>query len=90
MFEKTRLGHQALTDKDIENQMYFKDRKELYGTEEEAKGPGDLDDNPLREMTEYEKDLLLKFAENDAEIDQMLDVVIEGVGRLKLHAQDIG
>lgn len=31
-----------------------------------------------------------KFEENDAEIDEMLDVVIDQIDKLKLHAEGIG
>lgn len=44
------------------------------------------DDEANREMNEYEKDLMNKFEQNDKEIDDMLDLVINKVEALKLHA----
>lgn len=43
---------------------------------------GELD----REMNEYEKELMAKFEQNDAEIDEVLDSIIEVAERLKFHA----
>lgn len=40
-------------------------------------------------MNEYEVGLLKKFEENDAEIDEMLDKVIELADMLKGHAQNL-
>lgn len=43
-------------------------------------------DDALREMTEYENDLMKKFETNDQEIDDMLDEVINQIDGLKIHA----
>ena len=71
---------------DIENQMVFFSRKELnqkYGKMD------DIEDG-IREMNEYEIDLLRRFDENDQEIDEMLEQVINQIDGLKIHAENIG
>ena len=61
--------------------MMFKERKKRKkGAEEE----------PERDMTKEEEDLLKKFEEGDREIDAMLEVVVEQLDRLKLHAEGLG
>ena len=39
-----------------------------------------------REITDFEKDCLARFDQNDAEIDEMLDLVIVQLDRIMLHA----
>lgn len=50
----------------------------------------DSEDDALREMNDYEKNLMKQFEDNDQEIDEMLDEVINQVDKLKLHAENIG
>lgn len=67
----------------------FVSRKEIM---ERAKKyeDADSDHDANREMNEYEQNLMKQFEENDAEIDEMLDEVINQVDKLKLHAENIG
>ena len=43
-----------------------------------------------RELNLVEEKLLKQFEENDQEIDGMLDIVLEKMDNIKLHAEDIG
>ena len=43
-----------------------------------------------RELNLEEEKLLKQFEENDKEIDGMLDIVLEKMDNIKLHAEDIG
>lgn len=62
-------------------------RKEVL--EKADKYKDEEDEDALREMNEYEKDLMKQFEENDAEIDNMLDNVIQVAEKIHLYAQDI-
>ena len=42
-----------------------------------------------REITEFEKECLKRFEQNDEEIDEMLDVVIDQLDRIKMQAENI-
>jgi len=59
----------------------MKERAKKYENEDE--------DEALRDMNEYEQDLMRKFEQNDHEIDEMLDKVIEMVDLISLKAQNI-
>lgn len=61
--------------------MMFKERKKKKRSK---------DEEPERDMTQEEQDLLKKFEEGDKEIDAMLEVVNEQLDRLKLHAEGLG
>ena len=47
------------------------------------------DNGAEREISDFEKECLAKFQQNDEEIDAMLDVVIDQLDRIKLQAQNI-
>jgi transcription termination factor NusB len=64
--------------------MIFKSRKEML--QMAKKYEEEDDEEAYRDMDEYEVQLMKKFAENDQEIDQMLDKVIELADMLKGHA----
>lgn len=87
-FEQGKLGVKVLTNADIENQMVFKSRKEIAEMARKYEQADD-DEEAFREMNEYEEGLMKKFEENDAEIDEMLDKVIELADLLKGHAQNL-
>ena len=77
------LRSQGIDDQgkaDIENHKVFKERKPLTKEQQEQL---DLDE---REMNEEEKQLLKQFDQNDQEIDQMLEVVINQLDKLKFSA----
>ncbi len=48
-------------------------------------GGGNYQDDD-RDLTDYERQALLQFKQTDEEIDQMLDVILDQLDRLKLHA----
>jgi hypothetical protein len=78
-----------MTSDEIDGHMAFYTRREL----KERKG-GKLDDDDLeieiRDVNEYERDLLKQFDANDNEIDEMLEQVINQIDGLKIHAENIG
>jgi ABC-type transporter Mla subunit MlaD len=69
--------------------MIFMSRKDIKERANKYGKDDDIDD-AIRDMTEYENELMNKFDENDAEIDEMLDQVINQIDGIKLHAQNIG
>ena len=84
---------------DIEAQMMVK-KKQANGASGGVKFEGfkqvgannSLNNNETgeeREISEFEKECLAKFQQNDEEIDSMLDVVIDQLDRIKLQAQNI-
>lgn len=48
-------------------------------------GGGNYQDDD-RDLTDYERQALMQFKQTDEEIDQMLDVILDQLDRLKLHA----
>ena len=87
-FEQGKLGIVIRTNDDIEKQMVFYSQKEIRERAKKYKDADD-DEDAMREMNDYEQELMKKFEENDHEIDEMLGQVIEMVGKLKLHAEGI-
>lgn len=71
---------------DIESKMVFMCRKEVV----ENFGRTEASEDGVREMNEFESELMRKFEENDNELDEMLDVVINQIDGLKIHAENIG
>lgn len=69
--------------------MIFKSRKEIMERAQKYEEAED-DQDAVRDMNDYEKELMKKFEENDAEIDEMLDVVINQLEKLRGHAEGIG
>ena len=48
-------------------------------------GGGNYQDDD-RDLIDYERQALMQFKQTDEEIDQMLDVILDQLDRLKLHA----
>ena len=68
--------------------MVFYSQKEMAERAKKYEENSD-DEDAMREMNEYEEQLMKKFEENDQEIDDMLDEVIAQVDRLKYQAEGI-